>query len=333
MDTALWRRGALVALVAASAAATLALRADPAFAAYTAHVQAGTLEIAGNAASDKLALRLEAGSPSTLELDVGEDGTADFSFDRTTFTAIVVNAGGGDDELRIDQSGGPFTDEAVTLNGGDGDDTLLGGDGADLLLGGKGDDLADGNRGTDQAFLGSGNDRFQWDPGDGSDTAEGQAGSDQLDFNGSNIGEKIEIAANADRVRLTRDVGAINMDLDTIETINVRALGGADTITVDDLTATDTKTVNTDLDATLGGPDNTPDTVIVNGTDRRDRVQVTRSGGEVSVAGLAAEVRIVGSEPALDTLLVKTFAGDDDVSVAPDVSGLIDPTVDLGADE
>src|SRR4051812_46765166 len=94
MDTALWRRGALVALVAASAAATLALRADPAFAAYTAHVQAGTLEITGNAASDKLALRLEAGSPSTLELDVGEDGTADFSFDRTTFTAIVVNAGG-----------------------------------------------------------------------------------------------------------------------------------------------------------------------------------------------------------------------------------------------
>jgi hypothetical protein len=40
-----------------------------------------------------------------------------------------------------------------------------------------------------------------------------------------------------------------------------------------------------------------------------------------------------GSEPALDTLLVKTLGGDDTVTVDPGVSALIIPVVDLGADE
>ena len=73
------------------------------------------------------------------------------------------------------------------------------------------------------------------------------------------------------------------------------------------------------------------DTVVVNGTNQRDVVQVTRSGAQVSVTGLAAQTRITGSEPALDTLLVQTLDGNDDVTVAADVSGLIIPVVDLGA--
>ena len=68
----------------------------------------------------------------------------------------------------------------------------------------------------------------------------------------------------------------------------------------------------------------------MNGTSRRDVVQVTRSGPQVSVAGLAALTRIVGSEAALDTLLVQTFDGNDAVTVAPDVADVITPLVDLG---
>ena len=100
--------------------------------------------------------------------------------------------------------------------------------GAETLIGGSGDDFADGNLGADTAKLGSGNDRFQWDPGDGSDTVEGEGGTDTLDFNGSNAGEQIDVAANGDRVRLTRNVGSITMDIAAIETAKVRALGGAD---------------------------------------------------------------------------------------------------------
>src|SRR2546423_8468014 len=95
-------RGALPrsALAGAFFAASLGFGAGQALAAYTARVQDGTLRIVGDAASDKLALRLDGGSANTLQVDVGDDGTADFSFARTTFTAISVQAGAGDDQTR-----------------------------------------------------------------------------------------------------------------------------------------------------------------------------------------------------------------------------------------
>ena len=88
-------------------------------------------------------------------------------------------------------------------------------------------------------MLGAGDDTFVWNPGDGSDTVEGQAGNDTLLFNGANIAEKIDISANGGRVRFTRDVANITMDLNDVETIDFNALGGADTVTVNDLSGTD----------------------------------------------------------------------------------------------
>ena len=87
--------------------------------------------------------------------------------------------------------------------------------------------------------MGAGDDTFQWDPGDGSDTVEGQDGTDTMLFNGANINERIDVSANGGRVRFTRDVANIVMDLNDVESIDVKALGGADTITVNDLSGTD----------------------------------------------------------------------------------------------
>jgi Ca2+-binding RTX toxin-like protein len=83
--------------------------------------------------------------------------------------------------------------------------------------------------------MGAGDDVFVWNPGDDNDTVEGQAGSDTLDFNGANLGENIEISANGGRARFVRDVANVTMDLDDVETISFDALGGADTITVNDM--------------------------------------------------------------------------------------------------
>jgi hypothetical protein len=82
-------------VLGASVAALLGFNAAPALASYTAGVQNGTLQIKGDGANDKLALGLSPTDPNTLQVDVGEDGTVDFSFDRSTFTAINVQAGGG----------------------------------------------------------------------------------------------------------------------------------------------------------------------------------------------------------------------------------------------
>lgn len=81
---------------------------------------------------------------------------------------------------------------------------------------------------------------------------EGQDGTDTMLFNGSNASENIDISANGNRVRLFRSVGAVTMDTDDVERIDVRAMGGADTIVVHDLSGTDVTQVTTDLSATGG---------------------------------------------------------------------------------
>ena len=110
-------------------------------------------------------------------------------------------------------------------------------------------------RGNDVANMGAGDDTFVWNPGDGSDTVDGGAGNDTLLFNGANAAENMEISASGGHAILSRDVGAVTMNLDHIENIDVNAVGGADTITVDDLSKTDVKHVAIDLSATPGsGP-------------------------------------------------------------------------------
>src|SRR5262249_27236743 len=115
--------------------------------------------------------------------------------------------------------------------------------------------------------------------------------------------------------------------------VNIRALGGTDKVTVDDLRGTSAKSVAVDLNGFGGGGDGTPDTVVVNGTESRDSVDVTASGADVLVDGLAADLRITGSEASNDTLLIQTLGSDDDVTIDPNVAQLITPVVNLGADE
>ena len=324
-----FRRRALAvsALAGTFFAASLGLGAEQALAAYTVKVNAGTLTITGNGASDKLLLTFAGGSPSTLYVDVDADGTAEFTVDRSTFTAVDVTAGGGDDEVRV--IGGPIT-EALTIDGGAGNDTLLGGSGAETLLGGGGNDFVDGNQGVDTALLGGGSDTFQWDPGDGSDVVEGQAGSDTMDFNGSNIGESVDVSANGSRVRFTRNIAAIAMDLDGVERLNFRARGGSDTVVVNDLAGTGVKLVDVDLNATLGGGDGVADTVTAIGTDGNDRVTLSSPGGFATVTGLAAQVLVESAETAFDDVNVSALGGADTITTGREVFGPASFNVDGG---
>ena len=170
---------------------------------------------------------------------------APFSIDIGTSENLVVNANGGDDTFTA--GNGLASLIAITVDGGAGNDTLTGGDGNDVLIGGDGNDVIDGGRGSDVALMGAGDDTFVWNPGDGSDTVEGQGGSDTMLFNGSNVGEQMSVSANGQRVRFTRDVGAVTMDLNGVEGIDFNALGGADAITVNDLTGTGLTQLNLDL--------------------------------------------------------------------------------------
>ena len=63
-------------------------------------------------------------------------------------------------------------------------------------------------------------------------------------FNGSNANENMEVSANGGRVRFTRNVANITMDLNDVESIVAKTLGGADNLVVNDLSGTDVANVD-----------------------------------------------------------------------------------------
>ena len=254
---------------------------------------------------------------------------APFSLDIGTTENIVVNMNGGDDVFTA--GNGLATLVHLTVDGGAGNDTITGGDGNDTLLGGDGNDVITGGRGSDTALLGAGDDTFVWNPGDGSDMVEGQAGTDTLVFNGANIAERFDLEANGTRVRFTRDVGAVTMDLNGMEKIALTALGGADTIKVGDLSGTGVKEVDINLAATGGAMgDGAADSIEVNETNGNDTIQITGAGTSVSVTGGATLVSIVGAE-GQDRLMVNGLGGNDVISAAGLPDGIVGLTIDGGA--
>jgi Ca2+-binding RTX toxin-like protein len=227
---------------------------------------------------------------------------APFSLDIGTTERVVVNMNGGDDSFSA--SGNLAALTSFTVDGGAGNDRILGGNGADVLLGGDGNDFIDGNQGNDVAFLGAGDDVFQWDPGDGNDVVEGQAGTDTMLFNGANIAETIDISANGERARFTRNVANIVMDLNDLERVDFRALGGADLVNVNDLGATDVKRVAVDLAEDI----DVADTVLLQGRAGGTRFDFATEGGNLVADGLGAEVS-VSNAGALDQVVAAGVAG------------------------
>jgi hypothetical protein len=329
--------GARPLAITAGAAAALAIGlaaagpANPAGATQSpsARVANDTLTVTGTSRGDRIALRLAPGAPGTMQVDLNDDGIAEQSFDRNTFSRIEVFTRSGSDQFRVDQANGVI-DEPATVSGGSGNDSLNGGDGIELFIGGSGNDAVDGNRGNDSAVLGSGRDSFRWDPGDGSDIVEGRSGTDTLDFNGAGVPENMSLSANGGRSLFLRDAGNIRMDMDGIERLDLTALGAPDTFTVEDMSGTDFRQADVDLSGPAGGGDGESDRVTVNGTDRSDRIDVETDGSRVDVEGLRTEVRITGSETR-DALQVNSLGGNDDVDVEQAVFALIGVAVDLGS--
>jgi hypothetical protein len=328
-------RRRLPASIGATAVAllVLAIGAMPAAAArptVRAQVYDNTLRISGTPFSDVVALRLNALDRNQVQVDVGDDGSAEFAFDLATFEAIHVASASGDDTVRIDQVNGAFTTaKATRIDGQNGDDTLIGGSGNERFFGGNGDDFIDGNAGADTAFLGRGDDTFVWDPGDASDVVEGGRGADTMVFNGAAGNEIMAATADGGRVLFTRNLGSIVMDLNDVEVIDIRALDGADTVTVNDLGGTDLERVDVDLAAALGGSiaDGQDDTVSVIGTTGDDSISADPIGAVVEVRGLAALVRVTHADAARDTLVIDALGGDDAVAINPALGGFIQVTV------
>jgi Ca2+-binding RTX toxin-like protein len=299
-----------------------------------AEVKRGTLELKGGDQADAVALRLQAGDPNQVQVDVGDDGSADFSFARGDIDAIDIKMGDGNDSARVDDANGAFTDSIpTTIAGGDGNDSLQGGQVQvaaenEKFKGGDGSDSVDGGKGNDTAYLGDGNDTFRWDNGEGSDVIEGQDGDDTMLFNGAAVAENATLTANGGRLTFFRVQGNVTMDTDGVEIVDFNTLGGPDNVTVNDLTGTDVTQTNLDLASALGGsaPDGALDSVAANGTNGDDNINITGNGSGADVSGLATAVSVKHADP-IDSLSVNTLEGTDNVLVNG-VAGVLQVLVD-----
>ena len=244
----------------------------------------------GGSGTDTLAFNGSAAA-ETIKLSTGILGTIRVSnnVENVNMTLagmerIVIKAGAGNDVV-----------DASALPAGQATLEIFGGDGNDLLIGS------------------AGNDSFVWNPGDDNDALEGRAGLDTMLFNGAVIGEQINVLANGQRVLFTRDIANVVMDLNDVERIDFNALGGADKVTVHELSGTDVTEVNVNLAGTLGGStgDGAADQVIVNGSGGNDTILAFSSGTSASVQGLAAVTNVANFEAALDQLIVDGLGGND----------------------
>jgi Ca2+-binding RTX toxin-like protein len=288
-----------------------------------------TLTFAGSSAGTALpAVRADLGGTDAAADRVVVDGS---QFDDTIDVAgatvsglaapLTIAGAEATDELRVnalagfDRVSATATTLALTADGGPDDDALVGGPAAETLLGGDGNDAVDGNGGDDRALLGAGDDGFTWDAGDGSDVVEGQEGMDTLAFNGSGAAESFSAFAAGPRVRFTRDVGNITMDLDDIERIDAAAVGGGDTLAASDLSGTDLTAIRL-----AAGTDGAADRVFADGSAGADAVTVTGGPGTTNLAGLpnGLMLAVTGTQAPTDELHVRGLGGDDTI----DASGL-----------
>jgi hypothetical protein len=137
----------------------------------------GVLLITGSEKADKIVI--SAGSQHGAVILRGVPGVAKNAV-FTGVNAIIVNAGGGNDDIRIgsnirDVSGNLI---GVTVNAGNGNDRVQGGDGDDDINAGLGNDSIRSGAGDDEISGGGGNDDCRGDTGD--DDIFGDAGRDVL---------------------------------------------------------------------------------------------------------------------------------------------------------
>ncbi len=299
-----------------------------------AAVKHHTLRVKGSSRGDTIALRLKAGDPSRIQVDAGDNGSADFSFARGDVSTIDVKGGNRNDSIRVDDTNGAFTDSIpTTVAGGPGNDSLEGGQTQiaaenETFYGGPGNDLVDGGKGNDTAYLGAGNDTFRWDNGEGSDVIEGQDGRDTMVFNGAAGGENVTMSANRGRLTFFRVQGNVTMDTEGVEVVDDNPIGGADSVTVNDLTGTDVTQTNIDLAFAFGSSfsDGIVDNVVVNGTNGDDNIAINGNGSGADVTGLATAVSVTHADPT-DMLSVNTLGGTDNVTTNG-VTGLLQVLVD-----
>jgi hypothetical protein len=339
--TGVWRVARCVALATAVVGGmiTFASHAVAAGTGPTAHLDQGTVTVAGTAVRNVVAISI---SHTRLAVDFGSNGTVDAQFRMSRVQRLSVRLGGGRDGLRVIGRG--VGDIPITVRGGTGGDTvrvvgredallagaapvtIFGGDGNDNLSAsvpgsarvsvdaGAGDDVVFGGHGSigpETISLGDGNDRFVStldvfaSPFRArSDILDGGTGKgDTLALRGTVASETVDLSANAGHLIVKHDLRD-HINAAGIEAVTWFGFGGND-----ETGAGDTVTVH-DLSGTgvLGFiPDFSSPSDATAPNNSRDTLAVFGTSGDdqITVSAFSpSNIDMIGLTPAIKSVLM-----------------------------
>src|SRR5262249_47292529 len=195
------------------------------------------------------------------------DGGNDIIQTGANCTTAVINGGDGDDIIVHNGSG------RAVIHGDAGNDTITGGASADEIYGDAGNDLINGRGGSDVIDGGSGNDTINWTfeqnarvtVNGGSDAPSANILGDVLVITATPGNDELLISSpsvltvKVAKFQSGSDIGSISAS--NLEDLEIDALGGADTLTVNYLGGALVKRVTLDLGA------GAQDRVNVNGSN------------------------------------------------------------------
>ena len=196
-------------------------------------------------------------------------------------------------------------DGAQTFSGTQGDDNASTGGGNDTLSGGNGNDDLTGGTGNDTVSGSAGNDTIRYAVGDGGDVINGGADIDTLAILGTAGANDLAIDFNGTSITQVGGAGSVA----SMESVTADLLGGADTLTYTDTTAS--VTVNLGAASASGftsiagienvtggaGADNLTGSGtsanVLNGGANNDRLQGV-GAGDVLIGGAGADTIVAG---------------------------------------
>jgi len=235
---------------------------------------------------------------------------------------LTVSGHEGDDEIRA--VGAIGTRLELTLDGGDGLDSLTGGFATERLRGGPGADTLRGQQGVDTIDGEAGPDLVVWNPSiDGNDRVDGGTDEDALRVLGAGTDE-FQVVPDGSGVQVRS--ANVQVAAEATEMIDVAAGLGQDTVTVRDLSGTAVDFVRVDI----GAGDLRSDTVSVEGTAGPDKIRAVAGFDSHELIGLATRLFVVGAEPG-DRLRIDGRDGDDTIDASAMAKDKFQPFLTGGA--
>ena len=233
-----WKPRAIAAAFAVAVALALAANAAPANAEVISATTDGvSAQLNLDGADDVVTVSVENGLYVHNPIGFGLKTNADWdsatpgeqTVTATSHSVITINGGDGNDTLTVNA---PVDSIGVALlSGGGGDDVLTGPDTGDTLSGGDGNDVLIGGKGADDLNGGAGNDQFVWNNGDGDDVNTGGDGNDLTVVSGNpTLGDAFTLGPDplAGFLRFKRtNLSTVSLLSDT-ERFQVDGLGGDD---------------------------------------------------------------------------------------------------------